>query len=171
MGGLMVVLGCAVRQGLREPRARDWALARSSLLLVLFTLLFSVGSSAGRVLLGLEGARACRYLPLLMPAVVGLHLWLAARPSRRLQILFVLILAASCLPWRERRDARRYAKGKAAWVQAYLVTADIEKANARAKFAIFPGRSASARAPLQAGLDWLERNQFSFFRTRVASEP
>ena len=171
LGGLLCVAGFALRHWLREPRAESSDLARTALLLTLFTLFFSVGSSAGRVLLGLDGARACRYLPLLMPAVAGLHLWLAQRASPRLRMLFVLFLAASCLPWRERRDARRYAKGKAAWVQAYLATGDVDKANAWAKFPIFPGRDAAARAPLHTGLDWLERNQFSFFRARAAAEP
>ena len=171
LAALLVVAVCALRRWLGEPAAHDTSFARTVLLLILFSVLFAVGSSVGRVLLGLEGARACRYLPLLMPAALGLHLWLAQRASPRLRVLFVLILAATCLPWRERRDARRYAKGKAAWVQAYLATGDVDKANGWAKFPIFPGGPAATRAPLQTGLDWLERNQFSFFRDRAAAGP
>jgi hypothetical protein len=171
LAALLVVAVRALRRWLGEPNGTAASFARSVLLLILFSMLFAGGSSAGRMLLGLEGARACRYLPLLMPAAVGLHLWLAQRASPRLRVLFLLILAATCLPWRERRDARRYAKGKAAWVQAYRATGDVDKANAWAKFPIFPGGPAATRAPLHTGLDWLERNQFSFFRDRASAGP
>lgn len=166
LGGVAI---SSLRRWMQQPEGATGGVDRTVLLLILFPLLFAIGSSAGRVLLGLEGARACRYLPLLMPAAVGLHIWLAHRAAPRLQVLFLLVLAVACLPWRERRDARRYAKAKAAWVQAYRATHDVAKADAWAKFPIYPGRPGAAREPLQRGLAWLERSQFSLFRPDVVA--
>ncbi|MEW6348892.1 MAG: hypothetical protein AB1646_07490 [Thermodesulfobacteriota bacterium] len=112
--------------------------------LVGFSLLFSVGSAIGRVCLGYENARASRYIPYLVPGVFGAYLHVIAMPARLVRTAAVTLLMAG-LVWgalplgpADMKLVAWYAIGKGEWKETFLSTEDIEAANRLSRFPVHP---------------------------------
>ncbi|HKA13479.1 MAG TPA: hypothetical protein VKH41_00555 [Myxococcota bacterium] len=127
---------------LREERGGPRRLA--VLTLTSFSLLFAAATAYGRIALGFPGAQSTRYVPLLVPAFLGIYLRLqdVRRPALRAALLggSALAIALAGIPMRdsEARFMGHLSRGKRAWVEAYLATGDVAQANARAGLKIFP---------------------------------
>jgi hypothetical protein len=154
-------LGLFTRQG--EARRRSAVIA----LLTAFGLLFCTGTSVGRITLGLPAAQSTRYVPLIVPALLGLYLHLQTiRPprARGLASLFAAVaMVAATFPMRadEARFAAILARDKQRWVDTYLETGSVRSADARARRRIYPHPPEETH--LEEKLAWLRERRLSFF--------
>jgi hypothetical protein len=143
-------------------------------LLLGFSLVFAVLAAVGRLDFGLRTATASRYLPLLLPAVVGLYLFFSSRtrwPERRILFLMLLALAiASAVPSWHKEEVERFRKAKMTWVEAYVATSNVARATAISHFSIYPESRGGGKA-LERKLEWLRERHYSFFRKNARSRP
>jgi len=84
---------------------KDSSADRASMLIVIllgFSLTFSAATAVGRVCLGPEGARASRYLTLLIPAFLGIYFSILAIRNHRKRVvlagIFISFTAQLCAP-------------------------------------------------------------------------
>ncbi|MCI5208913.1 MAG: hypothetical protein D3910_08985 [Candidatus Electrothrix sp. ATG2] len=142
------------------------ALGQIVLVLVTFTLLFSLNLAVGRVCLGLETATAPRYTPYMVPAFFALYLFAVTRewvPVR--QIVFCatcFFITTFSVGDHNRAYAERFCQGKLQWKEAYLETENILSANRLSGFEIHPNPQATR---LQGKLDYLKKNKLNLFLT------
>lgn len=133
--------------------------------LIAYTLIYVANCAVGRMCIGLCGAPASRYVPLLMPEVVGAYLFLISRfpwPDHRVIIsIFLYMTLFTAIPdWQVKR-ARLYAKGKPAGVGAYRLTSSIAQADSLSGFNIHPN---PLETDLEGKLEWLRGHHYSLFR-------
>src|SRR5260370_42700956 len=89
---------------------KDHSAERASILIVIllgFSLTFSAATAVGRVCLGPEGARASRYLTLLIPAFLGIYVSILTIPNDRKRVVLAGVFLLVLLP----RCVRRLHKG------------------------------------------------------------
>jgi hypothetical protein len=157
-------LGLFTRQG--SARQQSMVIA----LLTAFGLLFCAGTAVGRISLGLRGAQSTRYVPLVVPALLGLYFQLQTLRPRRFRLLASLLaalaMAAATFPMRpdEARFAAILARDKQRWIDAYLETGSIALADSRAGRRIYP--HPPERTRLAEKLELLRQRRLSFFATR-----
>lgn len=141
----IAALAVAAEQLVRLLRSDPSPPRRFAILtLTSFSLLFAAATAYGRIALGFPGAQATRYVPLLVPALLGVYLRLSeiARPRPRAPLLAAsaVAIALATFPMRasEARFMEHLSRGKRAWVEAYLATGNLAEANDRAGLSIFP---------------------------------
>jgi hypothetical protein len=139
---------------------------RASLLIVIllgFSLTFSAATAVGRVCLGLEGARASRYLTLLIPAFLGIYFCILAVRSKRtrsgLAGIFVLALLPSALQ-RNHKEIESFSAHKQSWKQCYLAHEDIRVCDAETNFQLYPCPEC---IHLKQRLEFLKRNRLNLY--------
>jgi len=132
--------------------------------LVGYSMLFAVNAAFGRVCLGLpDAAQASRYSTPLIPAYLGVYLFLAALPSMPVRgilmacFVFLLIPSGIKIP----PSASRFTDGKRAWVGCYLRTADIAYCDRATGFPVYPPPQQNG---MQQKLDYLSERRLNFFR-------
>ena len=132
--------------------------------LIGYSLLFGINAAYGRVCLGLpDGAQSSRYLTLLIPAYLGVYLFLAGLPlirARRILIGCFVILLIPCgikIP----AYASRVANGKRAWVSCYLRTGDITYCDRFTGFPVYPQPQQNG---MQQKLNYLSERRLNLFR-------
>ncbi len=135
--------------------------------LLAFSIIFAANAAVGRLCLGMAIATSPRYVPLILPGVIGAYLFLLSRPKWAVRKLVMLILLCATIltaviPWQVKRS-EGFRKGKAAWVQAYRLTGDIARADVLSGYRIYP---EPARTELDRKLDWLRLHNYSLFRRR-----
>lgn len=166
---LALVLGAAgwalhaVAWGRATPRAT------AVFLLTGTSLLFGAFTAVGRLPAGIEAAFMWRYLPLLLPALVGLALaleeWTAAAVPRVRVLAGVAALLPPLVVWGNftpDRYAAVVAGGKRLWIESYLATHDLAAANRRADYFVY--RSEPESAVIAERLRWLEERRLTFFK-------
>ena len=112
-----------------------------------------------------------RYAPLMMPAVVGLHIaadefFERVDYLRFAQIYAALVLVVITMIWanfKPEQNAATIGRAKRIWVETYLATNDMVAANAASNFALNWFDPTSQQ--VAARLDWLKARQLSFFGT------
>jgi hypothetical protein len=148
-----------------EARRQSMAIA----LLTAFGLLFCAGTAVGRVSQGLHAAQSTRYVPLVVPALLGLYLHLQTIRPLRFRVLAsalaAVAMAAATLPMRadEARFAQILARDKQRWVATYLETGSVRIADERARRRIYP--HPPERTHLEEKLATLRQRRLSFFAT------
>jgi hypothetical protein len=130
-----------------------------------FTVLFCINAAVGRICLGWDGALASRYIPLMMPGLLGL--WIALtqveisrvwKKAAQSVILIVAALGMLNLHPRVWKDMLWYHDGKLAWRTAYLETRNEKKANELSHFQIYP-----AEGVITEKMMYLEKNRLNLF--------
>ena len=165
LGVTFWVLG---KRGFAVIRGAAGAVDRVVVFLIGFALLFCAQAAIGRISLGLSGAQATRYVPLVVPAFLGIYLHVQATPARAwrhwLAALMVVGLIAATIPMRagEARFMSDLKVRKDQWVEAYRATHDIDAADQASRFRIYPGEPEVTH--LQAKLDALEERGLNLFR-------
>lgn len=144
---------------------------RIALLLLAFTLLFSINAAIGRLCLGLEAATNSRYFPLMAPALISACFLLTeiSHPKSRnlaTALLLAIVLFAS-IPQRQVKEMLWYHDGKSAWVDAYRRTGNVVQADKAASFVIYPNHR---KKNIEPRLQWLRDRQLSLFRTPPQTE-
>lgn len=163
------VLSVAVEQIvrlLRGERLPERALA--VLTLTSFALLFAAVTAYGRIALGFSGAQSTRYVPLLVPGLLGVYLRLTEieRPRWRTALLTASAVAITLATFPMRASEARFmehlSRGKRAWVATYLATGDLDEANARAGLMIFPFDAPE----VPRVLDYMREHNLNFYAHR-----
>ncbi len=164
--GAAILLCSAVVLAVQTRRfaARDCTRDRSLIVGVLlsFSMLFAGGAAVGRVCLGLGAADASRYATLLIPAFLGLYLYLLSISSRMWRTMAVGALAVLIVPnaLRVPPAARWFAEGKHAWSACYLQTESIEHCDKATRFVIYPHPEKTG---LRQKLEYLKQRRLSFY--------
>ena len=142
---------------------------RASMLIVIllgFSLTFSAATAVGRVCLGPEGARASRYLPLLIPAFLGIYFSILAIRNHRKRALragiFILLLLPSCVH-QNRKEIEAFSALKQNWKQCYLAHEDIRFCDAEANFQLYPCPEC---IQMKEKLEFLKRNRLNLYSDR-----
>jgi hypothetical protein len=136
------------------------------LTLTAFTGLFCMNAAVGRICLGWDGALASRYLPLMIPGVLGVFLMLnqlamGAWGRNRLPLVFCLLIAPGLLILtpRDWKDIRWYHDGKLSWRTAYQETRNEKKAIELCHFQIYPAEGVIAEK-----MHFLENHHLNLFK-------
>ena len=147
VGGFVLIaaVAAALESGVRVLRGVDRPAPHLAIAsLCGFTLLYVATTAYGRLDLGLAGSQSTRYVPLVVPALLGLYLRSQRFPSARWRrgaaalALAGIVLATLPMHPKEVRVMERLSSGKRLWVEAYLETGSIPAANQRAKLKVFP---------------------------------
>lgn len=170
-GGVLVVHGLLARWMAKRmsheaaPGVLDRAWL-SVVYLVGYSGLFAATCVVARVGLGPDAAYAARYPMHLVPAFLGIYVFLLLAKSRWRQI--ALALLGLSLLWGEVAAYRTYertvivfSKGKARWVQTYLKTKEVARANRISRFKVYPWDHALPG--IQAKLEHMERHHLGPF--------
>lgn len=111
-------------------------------ILISFSLLFSINLAVGRVCLGVGTARASRYLTYLIPAFTALYLYGVTREKIHSKLIAVCIAGFFLLTLSPGGGNTRFfneiKQGKLQWKTYYLQTESISRANELSGFAIHP---------------------------------
>lgn len=135
--------------------------------LVSFSLLFVANMAIGRLSLGTGSAQSSRYVPLLLPALVGVYLFAALFLAGRIQqlaLIAVVVLASIIGGPAYRHDTiymRQISKSKRSWAQAYLRTESVEAADDVDGFPIYPAPRATG---LSEKLGFLKQNELNLYK-------
>ncbi len=167
---LFVLGGVAVWHGLRLLRSSPTAQPAHAVIFVLsaFTLLYCVGTSVGRVMLGWqEAAYAPRYVTLVVPGIFALYLHgenLAGRVWRNgwwTALLLLAVLGGFSLSQNDRNAVEWYRRNRENWRQAYLATGSRQKADAVTSidlgYTVHPGN-------LTVRLEYLRQHRLNLFK-------
>jgi len=170
--GTTVAIGMAgfvTYAAIRVVRTRGdapfWAATFS---LVGFALLFAAGTAVGRVCLELVSANASRYIPYMLPGMLGLYLAIrkTAAVSPVAYALLPVFLVACIAKERDETskiEAETFVKYKQRWRECYLATHDIAACDSFSGHPVYPSPELTQ---LQRKLDWLERHRYSLFQRR-----
>ncbi len=143
------------------------ALASVCFTLTLFTLLYGIATAIGRVHLGLSGAQSTRYVPLVVPAFLGLYFATPAIRSKKarqsLTALMVVALVAATFPMREAesRFMHRLSASKRTWIATYLKRNDIRAADRAARLRVYP--FVGPKFHTAEKFEYMRQHRLSFF--------
>ena len=163
--------GFVMYAGVRLIRSRgDSAFWAATFSLAGFALLFAAGTAAGRVCLEFTSANASRYIPYMLPGMLGLYLVIRRRAAKSpvayaLLPVFLVACIAKETGEASKSEAETYFKYKQRWRDCYLATHDIGVCDASAGHPVYPSPEVTH---LQKKLDWLEQHHYSLFRDRPA---
>jgi hypothetical protein len=163
--GIIVVVSSLLVWHIRAL-GKDHSAERASILIVIllgFSLTVSAATAVGRVCLGPEGARASRYLTLLIPAFLGIYFSiLTIRNDRKRVVLagvFILVLLPSCVS-RYHKEIENFSALKQNWKQCYLAHEDIRVCDAEANFQLYPCPEC---IQMKEKLEFLKRNRLNLY--------
>jgi len=155
-----------VRSRFREKKAQEIMTGQIIVVLVLFTLIFSLNLAIGRVCLGLGAATASRYTPYMTPAFFALYLFAVTRERIQVQLIgfctACFFVTTFSIGNHNRAYAEKLCQGKLKWKQAYLQTENILSANRLSGFEIYPNPQ---QTHLKAKLDYLKTNKLNLYLT------
>ena len=156
-----VAAGVILLRGRREYRPSAYVIG----MLITFSVVFALNSAVGRVCTGLENALTSRYVPLLIPGLLGMYLAAIQTPRLAARALFACLILVTFTIGSTRAPrksmVRHYVEGKTKWVAAYKETHSIHLADVRSGISIFP---YALNFPIQQRLDWMEQRKLSLFR-------
>lgn len=168
--GLLLLLliiaagGCAFYRLLRSEGSRP--VDKAVLTLTAFTGFFCINAAIGRICLGWDGALASRYLPLMLPGILGNFVMLNQLSVEvwwkdRLPLAFCLLIAPGLLiptpqDW---KCIRWYHDGKLSWRRVYLETRNERRANEISRFQIYPVEGVVAEK-----MQFLQRHHLNLFK-------
>ena len=172
------VVGCALLacvagvliHHLRLMWRREEGAGRTSRIVVImlaFSLLFTVGTAVGRVPLGMNTADSSRYYPYVTVGIVGLYFHLLTLEEtaliRKGAVTFLLLgalVAGLHLTRLDRDTINQLSLGKRDWRSCYLRTGSVESCDRATGFMIHPRPEATG---LEEKLDYLRRNRLNLF--------
>jgi len=135
-----------------------------------FSFLFASTTAVGRVCLGFDTANASRYVPYVLPGLLGIYLVIRTSAGRsRVSRLLLPVLLLGCVMTETSRvrtstaEAEAYFTFKSRWRNCYLTKHDISICDSVAGRAVYPPNQAEA-THLQQKLDFLEAHGFSLFQ-------
>ncbi|MCI5149142.1 MAG: hypothetical protein D3916_07125 [Candidatus Electrothrix sp. MAN1_4] len=147
-----------------KPSTANIAIDQIILVLITFTLVFTLNLSVGRVCLGLGSATSSRYQTYLIPVFFALYLFAVTRRKVPLRGIAFCLLCFFVTTFSVGTNATTYFQdiyhGKQRWKEAYLQTEDIYLSNRLSKFAIHPNPS---HTELKRKLDYLKEHRLNLY--------
>ena len=149
--------------------AANIAVDQIILVLITFTLVFTLNLAVGRVCLGLGSASSSRYQTYLIPGFFALYLFAVTRKKVPLRGITFCLLCFLVTTFSVGTNATAYFQdvyqGKQRWKQAYLQTEDIYLSNRISEFAIHPNPS---HTELKRKLDYLKEHGLNLYLDKPA---
>lgn len=140
---LFLVLGGAVvwRNFARSWLAVDRKWTSVLILLVGFSVLFSINCAIGRVCHWDKAGTTLRYYPFLLPIFLGVYLAFSASSRRTILTIcfFFLMVYSEFFQRRPLEYARDISQKKTAWIKSYQHYGNIPEANEASGLELFPG--------------------------------
>jgi len=134
------------------------------IVLIIFTLIFSLNLAIGRACLGLGAAAASRYIPYMTPGFFALYLFAVTKKKVPEKVLFFCITlfftTTMSIGTANKTYCARLCGGKERWKQAYLKTENIERSTELSGFMIYPNPKATN---LKWKLDHLKKNRLNLY--------
>ena len=163
--------GFVMYAGVRLIRSRgDSAFWAATFSLAGFALLFAAGTAAGRVCLEFTSANASRYIPYMLPGMLGLYLVIrrsAAKSPVAMRTASVFLVACVAKETGRPAKVRRRRASSTSNDGATAIWPRTISAHATRQPGIRCTPSPEV-THLQKKLDWLEQHHYSLFRDRPA---
>jgi len=170
-GGMLLVLIifallCHLRRIARnnfDPEDNDTITSKIIVVLATFSLLFIINTAIGRVSMGIEGARASRYVPYLIPSLVGLyfHLFTLGRSKNIfLNVMFVATVIVTSIASTNTYQMSWYHDYKTKWKETYLEHEDISLSDGISGIQIYP---RPEHTHLKEKLNYLKENKLNLY--------
>lgn len=164
-GALLCILAVVAWKNFRRVLNGGEAFRWVILVLILFSLLFLANTAIGRVSFGVHTARASRYVPYLIPALVGLYFHLLGWETRYRGLLitglFAGVLFGALRSGRELEAMHRLSEQKEKWAEVYRESHRVERADSISGIRIHPDPE---KTHLQEKLDYLENRRLNLFK-------
>ncbi len=142
---------------------------RQSLLIVVlagYSLTYSAAAAVGRICLGLENARASRYLTLLIPAFLGIYfstLTIQSKQKRMTLAALLFVLLLSSVIQRNHKEIESFSAFKTAWKDCYLAREDIKLCDYETGFQLYPCPEC---IHMQEKMEFLKQNRLNLYANR-----
>lgn len=146
-----------------NPDTKSRQVALTIMVMLGFSLAFSVFASPGRVCAGLpDAAQTSRYATLLIPAFLGIYFYLLTVRGNVLRRIALVWFALFLTPGHVHiaRMADRFADGKRAWTDCYRRTESIRYCDSTTHFKIYPEPEATH---LKEKLNFLKEHKLNLF--------
>ncbi|CAK8713081.1 MAG: hypothetical protein CDV28_101164 [Candidatus Electronema aureum] len=134
------------------------------IVLIIFTLIFSLNLAIGRACLGLGAAAASRYIPYMTPGFFALYLFTVTREKMPERVLLVCIalffITTISIGTSNTKYSTWLCEGKERWKQAYLKTENVERSTQLSGFIIHPKPHDTK---LGWKLDYLKKNRLNLY--------
>jgi len=136
--------------------------------LITYSLFFAVNLSFGRIELGLEYAGSSRYLPYLVPSLIGAYFYLnTIRISGRINLIpvffaFIIIIPLTSL--RSSQDMRTWWEMKSRWKKNYLETENPYLADSLSNFKLHADNESILEV-----LNYLKVNNLNLYLDKESS--
>jgi hypothetical protein len=134
------------------------------IVLIIFTLIFSLNLAIGRACLGLGAAAASRYIPYMTPGFFAFYLFAITRNKVPVKALYYCItlffITTMSIGTANRTYCARLCGGKEQWKQAYLKTEDVEQSTKASGFMIHPNPHI---AKLKWKLNYLKEHRLNLY--------
>ncbi len=137
--------------------------------LIAYSLIFAVNLSFGRIELGLEYAGSSRYLPYLVPSLIGAYYYLnTLRISGKMNLIpvfFTFMIIVQLTSLRATQDMKAWWEMKSRWKKYYLETENPYMADSLSNFKLHPDNESILEV-----LDYLKENRLNMFREKAMPE-
>ncbi len=151
---------------------QGWVLRRTNsmppvvnVILIAYSLIFCAATARGRICLGLPAAEESRYMPYLIPGLLGVYFYLSSVTQRAVRQVALIAFTAFALyaggpiHASDQVEMMGFYSGKSRWRDCYLANRDIAFCDQQTGAWIGP---TLGDPHLQEKLDFLERNRLNF---------
>jgi hypothetical protein len=141
-------------------RSRLW----TALILLGFSLLFSVNAAYGRSCLDAQVAQVSRYIIWMEPGLAGLYFFLHSMAKSRLRtglevLLLASLLAAVPIRWQDERIMQFVSSAKRNWKSCYLEIEDVRRCNHAVGYGVYQ----AVTPELKSKLDFLKQTKQNLY--------
>jgi hypothetical protein len=136
------------------------------IILIGFSLIYSAAAAVGRVCLGLDSARASRYLTLLIPAFLGAYFAVLTIQNSRKRVVLTTLLFLALLPGciqRNHKEIESFSGFKRAWKDCYFAHQNIQFCDTETNFQLYPCPEC---IHLKEKLELLKQNRLNLYAGR-----
>ncbi|WP_417915458.1 hypothetical protein [Candidatus Electronema sp. JM] len=161
---ILKILHSILRKRSDMQQEKETAFWQIIIILIAFTLLFSLNLAIGRACLGLGAATSSRYLPYMTPGFFAFYLFFATKKQQPVKLIAFLMVFFFITTFSIGNSNKKYydriRTGKEKWKQVYLKTENINRSNILSEFRIHPNPQA---AKLKKRLEYLKKNRLNLY--------
>jgi len=133
------------------------------LVLTSYSLLFSINLAFGRIEFGLALSQSPRYIPYLIPSLVGVYFYFNCltmfKKSLIIPALFIFMLFSQYLTRNSLADMKSWHDRKDAWKTAYLKYDNANMADSVSNFSVYPDNKG-----ITGTLDYLKKHKLNLYK-------
>jgi hypothetical protein len=147
----------------QNPSGDGQILSRLLMVLTMYSLLFSVNLAFGRIEFGLLLAQSSRYIPYLIPSLIGVYFYFnsltMSKKALIIPALFVVMLFSQYISRNSLNDMRIWHDRKALWKTEYLKFEDANLADSASHFTVYPNNEQ-----LKGRLQYLKTHNLNLYK-------